>query len=153
MPGETLPLAPGMKVAPISTSSVPLFNPVDKPTIVVPAEVVEGSEVELRCVVPDNCPEMKPIVSWTNHDDLSESSVYGQVEEESSTWNLITLLKFLPSRENNGRELGCSVTYANTTFIFDDVTTLDVKCELALPSCPPQGHPADVDSGGLQSVS
>ncbi|XP_066494972.1 myelin-associated glycoprotein [Tiliqua scincoides] len=100
---------------------------INKPSIVVPPEVVEGSEVELRCVVPDNCPEMKPVVSWTNHDNLADFSVYGQVEEESSTWNLITLLKFMPSRENNGRELGCSVTYANTTFVFDDVTTLDVK--------------------------
>lgn len=90
--------------------------------------------MELRCVVPDNCPDMKPFVSWTNHDDLADFSVYGQVEEESNTWNLITLLKFTPSRENNGRELGCTVTYTNTTFIFEETATLDVKCELALLS-------------------
>ncbi|XP_053123736.1 myelin-associated glycoprotein-like isoform X2 [Hemicordylus capensis] len=100
---------------------------INKPTIVTPQEVVEGSEVEVSCVVPDNCPEMKPIVSWMNHDDLAENSVYGQVKENGSTWALVSMLKFLPSRENNGREVGCKVTYANTTFEFDGFTTLDIK--------------------------
>ncbi|KAH0631365.1 hypothetical protein JD844_005663 [Phrynosoma platyrhinos] len=100
---------------------------INKPTIVSPAEMVEGTEVELRCVVPDNCPDMKPIITWMNHENLAEHSVYAQVEEEDSTWSLISLLKFMPSRENHGRELGCKVTYANTTFEFDGFTTLDVK--------------------------
>lgn len=93
---------------------------------------MEGTEAELRCVVPDNCPEMKPIVTWTNHGGLEERSVYAQVEEEGSTWSLISLLKFLPSRENHGRAVGCKVSYANTTFEFDGLATLDVKCELCV---------------------
>ncbi|XP_048355937.1 myelin-associated glycoprotein isoform X1 [Sphaerodactylus townsendi] len=100
---------------------------INQPSIVTPPEVLEGSEVELRCVVPDNCPEMKPIVSWSNHEGLKEYSVYGQVEEEGSTWSLISTLKFLPSRENNHQELACKVTYINTTFEFDAYSALDVK--------------------------
>ncbi|KAJ7304123.1 hypothetical protein JRQ81_011649 [Phrynocephalus forsythii] len=100
---------------------------INKPTIVSPPEIVEGTEAELRCVVPDNCPDMKPIVTWMNHGDLEERSIYAQVEEESSTWSLISLLKFLPSRGNHGREVGCKVSYANTTFEFDGFSTLDVK--------------------------
>uniref|UniRef100_A0A8C8RL19 Myelin associated glycoprotein n=1 Tax=Pelusios castaneus TaxID=367368 RepID=A0A8C8RL19_9SAUR len=100
---------------------------INKPAIVPPAEVVAGLEVELRCVVPDNCPTMKPVVSWLYHEALEEQSVFGQVEEEGGTWNQVSLLKFWPSRENDGQELGCQVTYPNTTFLFEAFTTLDVK--------------------------
>uniref|UniRef100_A0A8D0C6W0 Myelin associated glycoprotein n=1 Tax=Salvator merianae TaxID=96440 RepID=A0A8D0C6W0_SALMN len=100
---------------------------INKPTIVTPPEIVEGSEVELSCIVPDNCPEMKPIITWTNYEGLAEHSIYARVEEESSTWSLTSLLKFMPSRENDGREVGCKVTYTNTTFEFDGSSTLDVK--------------------------
>lgn len=88
--------------------------------------------MELRCKVPDNCPEMKPIVSWTNNEDLAQNSVYGRVEEESGTWTTVSLLKFLPLRENNRREVGCTVTYANTTFEFEGFSTLSIRCELAV---------------------
>uniref|UniRef100_A0A8D0GZK0 Myelin associated glycoprotein n=1 Tax=Sphenodon punctatus TaxID=8508 RepID=A0A8D0GZK0_SPHPU len=100
---------------------------INKPTIVSPSEVLAESEVELRCLVPDNCPEMKPIVTWMKHEGLEEHSVYGLVEEEARSWTLVSLLKFTPSRENNGHEVGCKVTYTNTTFEFDGFATLDIK--------------------------
>uniref|UniRef100_A0A8C4Y4Y4 Myelin associated glycoprotein n=1 Tax=Gopherus evgoodei TaxID=1825980 RepID=A0A8C4Y4Y4_9SAUR len=56
---------------------------------------------ELRCVVPDNCPTMKPVVSWLNHEVLEDQTVFGQLEEESSTWSQVSLLKFQPLREND----------------------------------------------------
>ncbi|EMP24800.1 Myelin-associated glycoprotein [Chelonia mydas] len=100
---------------------------INKPTIVPPAAVVVGTEAELRCVVPDNCPTMKPVVSWLHHEVLEEQAVFGQLEEESGTWSQVSLLKFRPSRENDGHELGCQVTYPNTTFLFEAFATLDVK--------------------------
>ncbi|KAG8143337.1 hypothetical protein E2320_000579 [Naja naja] len=55
---------------------------INKPTIVNPPEVVEGSDAELRCEVPDNCPDMKPVITWMNYENLAEHSVYAQIEEE-----------------------------------------------------------------------
>ncbi|XP_039181539.1 myelin-associated glycoprotein isoform X2 [Crotalus tigris] len=100
---------------------------INKPTIVNPPEVVEGSEVELRCEVPDNCPDMKPVITWMNYENLAEHSVYAQIEEEGGIWSLISILKFLPVRENHGHEVGCKVSYPNTTFEFEGFSTLDVK--------------------------
>uniref|UniRef100_K7G5N5 Myelin associated glycoprotein n=1 Tax=Pelodiscus sinensis TaxID=13735 RepID=K7G5N5_PELSI len=99
----------------------------DKPVIVPPEEVVAETEVELRCVVPDNCPTMKPVVTWLYHEGLEGQEVFGQLEEEGGTWNQVSLLKFRPSRENDRQELGCQVTYPNTTFLFEAFATLDVK--------------------------
>ncbi|XP_075763344.1 myelin-associated glycoprotein isoform X2 [Pelodiscus sinensis] len=100
---------------------------VNKPVIVPPEEVVAETEVELRCVVPDNCPTMKPVVTWLYHEGLEGQEVFGQLEEEGGTWNQVSLLKFRPSRENDRQELGCQVTYPNTTFLFEAFATLDVK--------------------------
>uniref|UniRef100_A0A7M4ELU3 Myelin associated glycoprotein n=2 Tax=Crocodylus porosus TaxID=8502 RepID=A0A7M4ELU3_CROPO len=102
---------------------------VNKPTIMVPPVVVEGAEVELRCLVPDNCPEMRPVVTWQGHEELAEQAVQVRLEETDGNWTQVSGVRFLPSRRDHGRTLACRVAYTNTTFEFEDRTTLDVKYE------------------------
>ncbi|XP_004690316.1 PREDICTED: myelin-associated glycoprotein [Condylura cristata] len=52
---------------------------INTPNIVVPPEVVAGTEVEVSCMVPDNCPELRPELSWLGHDGLGEPTVLGRL--------------------------------------------------------------------------
>ncbi|XP_028921081.1 myelin-associated glycoprotein isoform X1 [Ornithorhynchus anatinus] len=100
---------------------------IDTPSIVVPAEVVEGSAVEVSCVVPDNCPEMRPSLTWLGQDGLETPAVLARVREDAGTWLQTSLLRFVPSRAENGYRLGCQVSYPNTTLQFEGYASLDVK--------------------------
>lgn len=107
---------------------------VDTPNIVVPLEVVAGKEVEVSCMVPDNCPELRPELSWLGHDGLGEPAVLGRLREDEGTWVQVSLLHFVPTREANGLRLGCQASFPNTTLQFEGYASLDVKCE---PGCHP----------------
>ncbi|XP_068934663.1 myelin-associated glycoprotein isoform X1 [Petaurus breviceps papuanus] len=100
---------------------------INTPSIVVPPEVVAGTEVEISCMVPDNCPELHPTLSWLGHDDLGAPAVLGRMREDGGTWVQASLLHFVPTREANGHRLGCQVTFPNTTFQFEGYASLDVK--------------------------
>ncbi|ETE66740.1 Myelin-associated glycoprotein, partial [Ophiophagus hannah] len=91
---------------------------INKPTIVNPPEVVEGSDAELRCEVPDNCPDMKPVITWMNYENLAEHSIYAQIEEEGSTWSLISILKFLPLHPPRILQVNSSVEVLHGTHVF-----------------------------------
>lgn len=104
----------------------------DTPNIVVPPEVVAGTEVEVSCMVPDNCPELRPELSWLGHEGLGEPTVLGRLREDEGTWVQVSLLHFVPTREANGHRLGCQAAFPNTTLQFEGYASLDVKCE---PGC------------------
>uniref|UniRef100_A0A8C9UMT0 Myelin associated glycoprotein n=1 Tax=Spermophilus dauricus TaxID=99837 RepID=A0A8C9UMT0_SPEDA len=88
---------------------------INTPNIVVPPEVVAGKEVEVSCMVPDNCPELRPEISWLGHEGLGEPTVLGRLREDEGTWVLVSLLHFVPTREANGLRLGCQAAFPNTT--------------------------------------
>ena len=67
---------------------------VDTPNIVVPPEVMAGTEVEVSCMVPDNCPELHPELSWLGHEGLGEPTVLGR-------------LRRLERREKGPEQRGC----------------------------------------------
>uniref|UniRef100_A0A5F8GAG7 Myelin associated glycoprotein n=1 Tax=Monodelphis domestica TaxID=13616 RepID=A0A5F8GAG7_MONDO len=100
---------------------------INTPSIVVPPEVVAGTEVEISCMVPDNCPELHPTLSWLGHDGLGAPAVLGRMREDGGTWLQASLLHFVPTREANGHRLGCQVTFPNTTFQFEGYASLDIK--------------------------
>ncbi|XP_072472394.1 myelin-associated glycoprotein isoform X1 [Notamacropus eugenii] len=100
---------------------------INSPSIVVPPEVVAGTEVEISCMVPDNCPELHPTLSWLGHDGLGAPAVLGRMREDGGTWVQASLLHFVPTREANGHRLGCQVTFPNTTFQFEGYASLDIK--------------------------
>lgn len=128
---------PGLELVKVgmSASSVLLLPAhVDTPNIVVPLEVVAGTEVEVSCLVPDNCPELRPELSWLGHDGLGEPAVLGRLREDEGTWVQMSLLHFVPTREANGLRLGCQASFPNTTLQFEGYASLDVKCE---PGCHP----------------
>ncbi|XP_053308205.1 myelin-associated glycoprotein isoform X2 [Spea bombifrons] len=99
----------------------------DEPFVVSPQEIVSGSETELTCLVPDNCPDMKPSVTWLDIEGLEHHTVYARLEESSSAWTHISSLKFLPSHKNNGQRLGCKVTFPDTELEYKGYVTMDVK--------------------------
>uniref|UniRef100_A0A8I5T8W1 Myelin-associated glycoprotein n=1 Tax=Pongo abelii TaxID=9601 RepID=A0A8I5T8W1_PONAB len=105
---------------------------INTPNIVVPPEVVAGTEVEVSCMVPDNCPELRPELSWLGHEGLGEPAVLGRLREDEGTWVQVSLLHFVPTREANGHRLGCQASFPNTTLQFEGYASLDVKCE---PGC------------------
>lgn len=119
---------------------------IDTPNIVVPLEVVAGTEVEVSCMVPDNCPELRPELSWLGHDGLGEPAVLGRLREDEGTWVQVSLLHFVPTREANGHRLGCQASFLNTTLQFEGYASLDVKCE---PGC---GRGAGAGRGRQSSV-
>ncbi|XP_014392067.1 PREDICTED: myelin-associated glycoprotein isoform X1 [Myotis brandtii] len=100
---------------------------INTPNIVVPLEVVAGTEVEVSCLVPDNCPELRPELSWLGHDGLGEPAVLGRLREDEGTWVQMSLLHFVPTREANGLRLGCQASFPNTTLQFEGYASLDVK--------------------------
>ncbi|KAG8433715.1 hypothetical protein GDO86_012173 [Hymenochirus boettgeri] len=99
----------------------------DEPFVILPQEMVAGSEAELICRVPDNCPEMKPTVTWMEIEGLEHHSVYVNLEETSSTWTQVSTLKFLPSYKNNGQRLSCMVTFPGTDLEYKGFATMNVK--------------------------
>ncbi|OCT71171.1 hypothetical protein XELAEV_18038077mg [Xenopus laevis] len=56
----------------------------DEPFVSLPPEIVSGSEAELTCRVPDNCPDMKPTVNWMEIEGLEHHSVYASLEESGT---------------------------------------------------------------------
>lgn len=83
-------------------------------------------------MVPDNCPELRPELSWLGHEGLGEPAVLGRLREDEGTWVQVSLLHFVPTREANGHRLGCQASFPNTTLQFEGYASLDVKCE---PGC------------------
>ncbi|XP_029432811.1 myelin-associated glycoprotein isoform X2 [Rhinatrema bivittatum] len=104
-----------------------ILEMLDKPLVLSPAEILVDSEVELTCLVPDNCPSMKPSLSWLGVEGLRQHSVFGRLEEDSGTWTVLSLLRFLPSQKDNGHRLGCKVSYPDTVLEYQRFLTLDVK--------------------------
>uniref|UniRef100_A0A8B9ZGK1 Myelin associated glycoprotein n=1 Tax=Anas platyrhynchos TaxID=8839 RepID=A0A8B9ZGK1_ANAPL len=100
-----------------------------RPVLEVPPEVVAGAEVELRCRVPDNCPELPPLLGWEGAEGLEGAAGSEVREDAGGARNLLGLLRFRPRREDGGRRLGCSVAFANTSLAFEDSVALDVQCE------------------------
>uniref|UniRef100_A0A8C5Q0R6 Myelin associated glycoprotein n=1 Tax=Leptobrachium leishanense TaxID=445787 RepID=A0A8C5Q0R6_9ANUR len=99
----------------------------DEPYVLSPTMIVSASETELTCLVPDNCPDMKPSVTWIEIEGLEHHSAYARLEESDSAWTHISTLKFLPSHKNNGQRLGCKVTYPDTELEYRGYITMDVK--------------------------
>uniref|UniRef100_A0A2K6UGZ8 Myelin-associated glycoprotein n=1 Tax=Saimiri boliviensis boliviensis TaxID=39432 RepID=A0A2K6UGZ8_SAIBB len=97
---------------------------INTPNIVVPPEVVAGTEVEVSCMVPDNCPELRPELSWLGHEGLGEPAVLGRLREDEGTWVQVSLLHFVPTREANGHRLGCQASFPNTTLQFEGYASL-----------------------------
>ncbi|XP_053547229.1 myelin-associated glycoprotein isoform X1 [Bombina bombina] len=99
----------------------------DEPFVVPPQEIVSGSEAELTCLVPDNCPDMKPSVTWVEIEGLEHHSVYARLEDSSGAWTYLSTLKFLPSYRNHGQRLGCKVSYSGSDMEYKGFVTMDVK--------------------------
>lgn len=102
--------------------------------MVQPQEIISGSETEITCLVDDNCPDMKPTVTWMDIEGLEHHMVFARLEENNLSWKQTSTLKFLPSHKNNGQRLGCRVTYPGTELEYKGFVTMDVKCEFTKAS-------------------
>ncbi|XP_069598428.1 myelin-associated glycoprotein-like isoform X1 [Ranitomeya imitator] len=103
------------------------FYILDEPFVVQPQEIISGSEAEITCLVDDNCPDMKPTVTWMDIEGLEHHNVYARLEENNGAWKQISTLRFLPSHKNHGQRLGCKVTFKNTELEYKGFATMDVK--------------------------
>ncbi|KAM6298178.1 myelin-associated glycoprotein [Podargus strigoides] len=101
----------------------------DEPLLEAPPEVVAGEEVELRCRVPDNCPPLRPRVTWEGTEPLRAPVTREWREDAEGAGTLVGLLRFRPRREDGGQRVGCGVTYPNSSLSFRASHTLDVQYE------------------------
>ncbi|XP_072011142.1 myelin-associated glycoprotein isoform X4 [Engystomops pustulosus] len=99
----------------------------DEPFVVQPQEIVSGNEAEITCLVDDNCPDMKPTVTWMDIEGLEHHNVYARLEENNGAWKQISTLRFLPSYKNHGQRLGCKVTFPETELEYKGFATMDVR--------------------------
>ncbi|XP_064296219.1 myelin-associated glycoprotein isoform X2 [Phalacrocorax carbo] len=101
----------------------------EEPVLEVPPELVAGEEVEIRCRVPDNCPQLQPRVRWEGTAELPEASERELREDAAGAGTVLALLRFRPRREDGGRRLACRVAFANSTLAFEAAVALDVQYE------------------------
>ncbi|XP_065510715.1 myelin-associated glycoprotein [Caloenas nicobarica] len=101
----------------------------EHPALDVPPELVAGAEAELRCRVPDNCPELPPRLSWEGAEELLEGSARQRRQDEDGAATVWSVLRFRPRRQDGGRRVTCRVTFDNSTLEFAANATLDVQYE------------------------
>ncbi|XP_066462616.1 myelin-associated glycoprotein isoform X1 [Eleutherodactylus coqui] len=99
----------------------------DEPFVVQPQEIVSGTEAEITCLVDDNCPDMKPSVTWMDIEGLEHHNVYARLEENNGAWKQISTLRFLPTHKNHGQRLGCKVTFPDSELEYKGFATMDVR--------------------------
>ncbi|XP_030330691.1 myelin-associated glycoprotein, partial [Strigops habroptila] len=99
----------------------------EEPVLEVPPELVAGEEVELRCRVPDNCPQLRPRVTWEGIQELPDVSEREAREDAAGAASILALLRFRVRREDGGRRLGCRVAFANSSLAFEATVALDVQ--------------------------
>lgn len=85
--------------------------------------------LDLTCYAPNNCPEMTPEIHWMYTDYLPDPAFTNIDVEESNTAVLSSTLTFTPKAIHNGQLLGCRVHYPNTSFVYERLISLDVKCK------------------------
>lgn len=108
--------------------NIPIHT-LDQPNIDVPEEIFSDQSLDLTCYVPDNCPDMIPEIHWMYTDYLPDPFFTPDgIAESISPVHSITLT-FTPRPMHNGQQLGCRVHYPNTTFVYERLISLDVKCE------------------------
>lgn len=75
---------------------------------------------------------MTPEIHWMYTDYLPDPVFTpDSLEEPNSAVQSITLT-FTPRPMHNGQLLGCRVHYPNTTFVYERIISLDVKCEFQM---------------------
>uniref|UniRef100_H3A7J1 Myelin associated glycoprotein n=1 Tax=Latimeria chalumnae TaxID=7897 RepID=H3A7J1_LATCH len=100
---------------------------IDSPMVEPLDEIVTNTQAEVKCSVPDNCPELKPVVSWYNTKELENTSIYSSVQSHEGAWMLFSVISFLPTYEHNGKNLGCKVQFPNTAMEYKSLLSLDIK--------------------------
>ncbi|XP_074424035.1 myelin-associated glycoprotein [Larus michahellis] len=112
-----------------SFSEHTVLEVLEEPVLEIPPELVAGEEVELRCRVPDNCPQLRPRVGWEGIEDLPDVSERELREDAAGAATILASLRFRPRREDGGRRLGCKVAFANSSLAFEATVALDVQYE------------------------
>ncbi|XP_014816987.1 PREDICTED: Schwann cell myelin protein-like [Calidris pugnax] len=112
-----------------SFSEHAVLRVLEEPELEIPPEMVAGTEVELRCRVPDNCPHLRPQIEWEGTEELPEISQKETRQDQAGDASILASLKFRPRREDGGRRLACKVAFANTSLAFQASLALDVQCE------------------------
>ncbi|XP_068785663.1 myelin-associated glycoprotein [Struthio camelus] len=100
-----------------------------EPSLELPAEMVAGNEAEVRCRVPDNCPDLGPALTWAGAEGLAEASLEAARLEEGAggSRHLLARLRFRPRPADGGRRLTCRVAFANATRVLEAALALDVQ--------------------------
>ncbi|XP_078286300.1 sialic acid-binding Ig-like lectin 10 [Rhinoraja longicauda] len=93
----------------------------DKPEILIPETLTEGTPVNILCKVLYPCPEDRPSLTWS---ELPDSTINELGEKTSGEYS--TVLTFTPSVAHHGQTVRCTVDYFGTSHRLQNSVTLNV---------------------------
>ncbi|XP_051864872.1 sialoadhesin-like [Pristis pectinata] len=93
----------------------------DRPEILLPGNLTEGTPVTIVCKAIYTCPENRPSLTWS---ELPNSTV--NVFAENSSGEISSVLAFTPSFVHHSGTVRCTVDYSGTSHRLENSVTLNV---------------------------
>ncbi|XP_072884062.1 sialic acid-binding Ig-like lectin 14 [Hemitrygon akajei] len=94
----------------------------DKPEILLPDTLTEGTRVNIVCKALYTCPEHRPSLTWS---ELANSTV-NELGEQTSR-EISNVLTFTPSFDHHGQTIRCTVDYFETSHRLESSIVLNVR--------------------------
>ncbi|XP_043936420.1 myelin-associated glycoprotein isoform X2 [Protopterus annectens] len=99
----------------------------EKPSIDKPEEIISEREMNITCSTPNNCPHLKPLLIWNNIEGLEGQTLSSYTVQENGAWTTLSVLSFIPTQKDQGRQLKCSILHPNQTQNFEEYLTLNIN--------------------------
>ncbi|KAI4904648.1 hypothetical protein NFI96_019433 [Prochilodus magdalenae] len=80
----------------------------EKPRVEIKQTLEEGAVATVKCTVRHTCPSYPPTITWSHFN--SEASVSNR-DSLHGVWEVDSLLTFIPNKEDNLKDLTCTVTF------------------------------------------
>ncbi|XP_062890753.1 sialoadhesin-like [Mobula hypostoma] len=113
----------------------------DKPEILLPDTLTEGTPVNIICKALYTCPDHRPSLTWSK----LANSTFSELGEQASR-EISTVLTFTPSIAHHGQTIRCTVDYFETSHRLESSIILNVRY-------PPKKTMARMSLRGIGAIS
>ncbi|XP_078511602.1 myelin-associated glycoprotein-like isoform X2 [Lissotriton helveticus] len=83
----------------------------EKPEIVLPTVLAEGTTARITCTAPGRCSGLPPLITWKEAWDTEHSQTTASIKQADGTQVHTSTITFMPSRRHNKSWLTCEVFY------------------------------------------